>query len=399
MFFDIHPFINKNLSRSFLIIPFGLIFVTNLLITQINGFEYAGELAIFSGSSSFLAILFGMQWDIEVLVRNKEKLLSSIYSGIATVTFLFLLSLILYFVLSMLHSDFYLFLISSAALVGINEILLSSLIKLHKYKVWIFIRSIPPIALLIFSTSLFKVELAWFYAQLIATILVTVYYLVSFNFFINKDFTLDLKNLFFRSSSLIPITLSTLMSNSILLFCLLGISYSLSDFETGLWVNAYRIFSLPIVLAAGIAIPFVLSKIGDSNFNLKFKIFFKYFIVMLALIMLFIPMIYFYGTEFFKLLTNTDYNLESYLCIVIYLSATMHCLIQNMRSFFHSINRVGSFLFILVFFILLIGLLFINSSSELLELISERIFYITFFVFTLIILNLWYVKTSFQFKK
>ena len=98
MFFDIYPFINKNLSRSFLIIPFGLIFVTNLLITQINGFEYAGELAIFSGSSSFLAILFGMQWDIEVLVRNKEKLLSSIYSGIATVTFLFLLSLILYFV-------------------------------------------------------------------------------------------------------------------------------------------------------------------------------------------------------------------------------------------------------------------------------------------------------------
>ena len=47
MFFDIYPFINKNLSRSFLIIPFGLIFVTNLLITQINGFEYAGELAIF----------------------------------------------------------------------------------------------------------------------------------------------------------------------------------------------------------------------------------------------------------------------------------------------------------------------------------------------------------------
>ena len=99
---------------------------------------------------------------------------------------------------------------------------------------------------------------------------------------------------------------------------------------------------------------------------------------MLALIMLFIPMIYFYGTEFFKLLTNTDYNLESYLCIVIYLSATMHCLIQNMRSFFHSINRVGSFLFILVFFILLIGLLFINSSSELLELISERIFTLHF---------------------
>ena len=73
---DTQFFDSKNLSRPLVIIPFGLIFIVNLIITQVNGFGYAGELAIFSAASSFLAILFSMQWDIEILIRDKDKMLS-----------------------------------------------------------------------------------------------------------------------------------------------------------------------------------------------------------------------------------------------------------------------------------------------------------------------------------
>ena len=53
-------------------LPFFLIFVINLLITRLEGFEYAGDLAIFTGISTFISMIFSNRWDVEMLVKKEE---------------------------------------------------------------------------------------------------------------------------------------------------------------------------------------------------------------------------------------------------------------------------------------------------------------------------------------
>ena len=385
---DTQFFDSKNLSRPLVIIPFGLIFIVNLIITQVNGFGYAGELAIFSAASSFLAILFSMQWDIEILIRDKDKMLVSIYSGILVATFFFTVSIGLYFLLNFLSFNFYLFLTSSATLLAINEILLSGLVKLKKYKIWILVRSLTPIMLFFFAINQFSIELTWLFAQLVPLIALVLFYFGSFKSNLINGFSISLKNLFSRSCKLLSLTASYLISNSILLFCLIGISFSLDNYEAGLWVNAYRIFSAPVVLSSSIILPFVLSKIGDIAYISKFKIFYKYLLGMTLLLIFISPFVYFFGSTTFKTLTNSSSIIEGYLCIPLCWIGAMPCLIQNMRSFFHSIDKAETFLVILILFIFLIGAIFFSVSSISLVQISERIFYSTFFIFILIILNL-----------
>ena len=108
---EIQNIFSKHSHKSLFIIPFGLIFVVNLLITQINGFEYAGQFAVFYGASSFIAILFGMQWDIEVLVRKRKMLEFSIFYGMFTVLCFLIAFSIFYFFFNVFQTRYYLYLI------------------------------------------------------------------------------------------------------------------------------------------------------------------------------------------------------------------------------------------------------------------------------------------------
>jgi len=384
MYHEIQNTFSKHFQKSLVIIPFGLIFVVNLIITQINGFEYAGKFAVFYGASSFIAILFGMQWDIEVLVRERRRLEFSIIFGILTVLCYLVIFSVFYIFISYLQNEYYLYLIIAASFMAINEILFNGLIKTKKYQNWILIKSLSPIALLILTINQVSLELTWLYAQVFPLSVLTISYLYNTDNFQFKN-TLNHSPIFFQQLiKLTPITLSTLISNSILLFCLIGITYKLGSFEAGIWVNAYRVFSLPIVLCGAIGLPFILSAIGENTYVNKFKLFSKYLIFIFAIVLLILPIIYIYGINIFQALTKSTYLMTGSFCLIIFLTGAAHSIIQNMRSFFQSINRTYIFLTILIIFIFFICSLFLSSSLYSFENISNRIFYITLTTFFII---------------
>jgi len=384
MYHEIQNTFSKHFQKSLVIIPFGLIFVVNLIITQINGFEYAGKFAVFYGASSFIAILFGMQWDIEVLVRERRRLEFSIIFGILTVLCYLVIFSVFYIFISYLQNEYYLYLIIAASFMAINEILFNGLIKTKKYQNWILIKSLSPIALLILTINQVSLELTWLYAQVFPLSVLTILYLYNTDNFQFKN-TLNHSPIFFQQLiKLTPITLSTLISNSILLFCLIGITYKLGSFEAGIWVNAYRVFSLPIVLCGAIGLPFILSAIGENTYVNKFKLFSKYLIFIFAIVLLILPIIYIYGINIFQALTKSTYLMTGSFCLIIFLTGAAHSIIQNMRSFFQSINRTYIFLTILIIFIFFICSLFLSSSLYSFENISNRIFYITLTTFFII---------------
>lgn len=392
MYHEIQNTFSKHFQKSLVIIPFGLIFVVNLLITQINGFEYAGKFAVFYGASSFIAILFGMQWDIEVLVRERRKLEFSIIFGILTVLCYLIIFSIFYILISYLQTEYYLYLIIAASFIAINEILFNGLIKTKKYQNWILIKSLSPIALLILTINQVSLELTWLYAQVFPLSVLTILYLYNIDNFQFKN-TLNHSPIFFQQLiKLVPITLSTLISNSILLFCLIGITYKLGSFEAGIWVNAYRVFSLPIVLCGAIGLPFILSTIGENTYVNKFKLFSKYLIFIFAIVILILPIIYIYGINIFQVLTKSTYLMTGSFCLIIFLTGAAHSIIQNLRSFFQSINRTYIFLTILIIFIFFICSLFLSSSLYSFENISNRIFYITLTTFFIINLYLIFLR-------
>jgi len=384
MYHEIQNTFSKHFQKSLVIIPFGLIFVVNLIITQINGFEYAGKFAVFYGASSFIAILFGMQWDIEVLVRERRRLEFSIIFGILTVLCYLVIFSVFYIFISYLQNEYYLYLIIAASFMAINEILFNGLIKTKKYQNWILIKSLSPIALLILTINQVSLELTWLYAQVFPLSVLTISYLYNTDNFQFKN-TLNHSPIFFQQLiKLTPITLSTLISNSILLFCLIGITFKLGSFEAGIWVNAYRVFSLPIVLCGAIGLPFILSAIGENTYVNKFKLFSKYLIFIFAIVLLILPIIYIYGINIFQALTKSTYLMTGSFCLIIFLTGAAHSIIQNMRSFFQSINRTYIFLTILIIFIFFICSLFLSSSLYSFENISNRIFYITLTTFFII---------------
>ncbi len=399
MYHEIQNIFSKHSQKSLVIIPFGLIFIVNLLITQLNGFEYAGKFAVFYGASSFIAILFGMQWDIEVLVRKRKKLEFSIIFGILTVLCFLIAFLNFYFFFNFFQTVYYLYLIIAATFIAINEILFSGLIKTKKYKTWVLIRSFSPITLFILTVNQVSLELTWVYAQIIPLLALTIFYLSNINNFQLTNSLKDSSDFFPKIIQLIPITLSTLISNSILLFCLIGISYSLGSFEAGIWVNAYRVFSLPIILCGAIILPFILSTIGERSYRYKFKLFSRYLLFILTLGTLITPAIYFYGVNIFQILTKSSYIMTESLALIIFFTAAAHALIQNMRSFFQSIDRTHIFLITLIIFIFFIYILFLGSSSTSFEEMSYKIFYITLITFLIINLYFVFLKFNYELKK
>ena len=396
---EIQNIFSKHSRKSLLIIPFGLIFVVNLLITQINGFEYAGQFAVFYGASSFIAILFGMQWDIEVLVRKRKMLEFSIFYGMFTVLCFLIAFSIFYFFFNVFQTRYYLYLIIAASLIAINEILFNGLIKTKQYQAWVLIRSFSPISLLILTVNQVSLELTWVYAQIIPLLALSILYLTNIH---NFQFFHPLKQsseFFSKLTQLIPITLSTLISNSILLFCLIGISYRLGSFEAGIWVNAYRVFSLPIVLCGAIILPFTLSTIGEHPYGYKFKLFSRYLLFILVLVIAIVPVIYLYGVNIFQILTKSTYIMTEPLALIIFFTGAAHTLIINMRSFFHSIDRAYILLTTLIIFIFFICLLFLDPTLTSFEDISYKISFISFITLLIIIFYLLYLKANHESKK
>ena len=377
-------FFGLEANKIFLAAPFFIIFLANIFITQVRGLEYAGRLAVFAGISSFLAIILSLRWDSEILVKPLEKMISSLESGILTVLSLFLLILTIFFLLGLnLDSSRYLFLlVTSGALIALYELFLNSLLKVNNIKKYILFRLIPPVLLFLISFNGSSEEIAWLFSFLIPTVFLLASTLEKFSLI---EIRMKALLIFINNSKdkIIP-TISSLISNSIPLLWLLIVSALLGEAEAGIWINAYRIFSLPVAFCGAVILPFVLASIGDQNrSHKKFSLMSRFNLILLIIAIITVGFSSVLGQASFSFLIKNDISIDRAIIFSIIAISFMQYSLQYWKEVYQSINRTKIFFFILVIELLLGSLIYFFYTGDNIKLLVLTILLVTILPYSL----------------
>ena len=160
-------------TRAAVGLPFFLIFIVNLYITRLHGFVYAGELAVFAGVSTFISILLSMRWDVEILVKENNKLSESLSNGITTIFIFSFILLFVYFIFYSLNRNdsFDIFLLYSAILIAFYELHINIFLKKNEIINFVVLRLVPPLLLVLFSIEGFTPGQAWFFSYLFSLLI------------------------------------------------------------------------------------------------------------------------------------------------------------------------------------------------------------------------------------
>ena len=384
-------------QKFYLAIPFFLVFVVNIFITQIRGLEFAGKLAIFSGICTFLSFFFSYRWDTEVLVKSKENLTDSIQSGILISFSVLIFCLIILLILHKFVDEraYFIMIIGSAALLVIYEILLNAFLKIDFIKTYVTFRFIPPLILFVLCINNYAEYTAWFFSLLIPAVLLFV---ISFQKFSLKDnLNLATKEFILKTRSKLIPTLSTAITNSLPLLWLLIIFSFFGDREAGIWINIYRIFSLPFAFFGAALLPYVLSLIGDLTSNSqKFNFMFKFEILIFSTAALCLLYSYFFGQISFSFLTQQEVLIHKNLFFCVIAVSFMQYSLQYWKEIFQSIERTSSFFFIMLIQLLFgISVYFLANSGNLEEL-AYIILFSTFIPFASAALLISYLYKSYK---
>ena len=386
-----------NFSRAIFALPFFLIFLANLIITRVQGFNYAGELAVFAGISTFISIFLSMRWDIEILVKNKINLRDSLRKGIMTVVFLSIFLLITFYLINLnypLHS-FSVYLIYSAILIALYELHINIFLKVESIKSFVILRTIPPILLIFFSSLDFSPDRAWFFSYLISLLLL----ILSVQIYHKEVWTIEFPSLNFLQNFklMFPPTVSALIANSISVVWLVSIFNYFGSNEAGIWINAYRITSLSIAFCGAVILPLVLVSIGNQISN-KDKLFMMLkFSFLLLVIFIFTSLIFLYkGQVIFNLLTNNDSYIDNTFLAIVLTIGTMQYFMQYWKEVFQSINRTTAIMLILLVELLLVILLyFFGINFTLIGFINSLLLITSLsFSFTLILIFISFLKSK-----
>ncbi len=320
-------------------IPFFLIFVVNLFITRIQGFEFAGDLAIFTGISTFISMIFSMRWDVEILVKKEESLSDSLSSGIYTVLSFGTISLVSYYLFSSIGwlRGFDVLLIYTAILVGLYELHINVFLKKERFLIFLILRALPHLLLVIFVLLKFSPALSWFFSFSISIIFI----LLSIHIFFKEvwNFPSDTLSFLKKSKRMIVPSISALIANSITVFWLLIVSIKYGSYDAGVWVNAFRISSLPIAFCGAVVMPLVLLSIGRKEFykekfiemfNFSYLLIFVFFIMSIGLII--------NGENLFNFLTKSDYSINNITLFSILIIAFIQLFMQYWKELYQSIN-------------------------------------------------------------
>ncbi|MDB9885293.1 hypothetical protein OAC94_01655 [Gammaproteobacteria bacterium] len=327
-----------------------MIFFSNLFITQNRGFDYAGELAIFMASTSFVAIIVGMRWDIEILTKSIDLAGKNILNGAFSIILLSSVLLLLYLATSLIQQNInYVFyaIVFSAFFLAFYELLSNFLLKLNKINFFLVFRCLPYILLMLFSSTqitLITSEIAWFCSILISFLmLVTISWgqLIRLKLFHLESLTSRIHALY---SKIIPM-ISALITNSIILLWLLIIHRNFGEEIVGIWVNLYRIFPLPFALIGAVFLPFYLHSLSSKSSQKKqiLKIG-ELHTAMLVLFLACLAISFFYGNELFQLLTGSKQSIQPTAIYCTLGIGLFQYSLLNWRDLFQSIGREKIFL-------------------------------------------------------
>ena len=329
-------------------IPFFLIFIVNLFITRIEGFEYAGDLAIFTGISTFISMFFSMRWDVEILVKKEENLPGSLSSGIYSVVSFGAISLTSYYLFSSIGwvEGFDVLLIYTAILVALYELHINIFLKKERFLFFLILRALPHLLLVVFVLFQFSPAFSWFFSFSISVILILLFIHIFFNEVWN--FPLDPLSYLKNSKRMIVPSISALIANSITVFWLLIISVKYGSYEAGVWINAFRISSLPIAFCGAVVMPLVLLSIGRKEFYKEKFIEMFNFSYLLGLVFLIMAIgLFINGENLFKFLTKSNYLISNITLFSILIIAFIQFFMQYWKELYQSINMTLPILIIL----------------------------------------------------
>ena len=103
------------------------------MILQIHGIGYSGTLAYVGVVSTFLAVMVNLKWDIEIMVNNHLELHESLLDSSITI---FLMAFVVIFFNLIIGSPLPVYIIFSAIIIAIHELLVSILFvqkKIYRY--------------------------------------------------------------------------------------------------------------------------------------------------------------------------------------------------------------------------------------------------------------------------
>jgi len=381
----------------YIALPIAVVFLANIFITQIKGFSFIGQIAIFTAASNLFAIIAAHRMDIEILSDSREDSKMKLINGMIGAFIIIILSLpILSFFLFTDYMD-YLFILLLSLSISLNEILTSFFLRNDSYKKYILFKSLPPIALIFFSISYDSPLTAWLssYSFVLCFILANI-------FFETKGSQLNYSLIFKHCikniiTKIAPTTVALISAFGSFLWLFL-INYKIGAEAAGIWSNIYRIFSLPIILYLSIFLPISLLEVGQSASTIKkfthLKIFtFKYSLLSITLIL--VSMMF--GQFLFSFFTGYSEVISYKVLMPIIFFIILKNFIGYHQSFFQAFKKNFILLFVLSIEIALAGYLMISNQAFELEYLLNTIFLSLLLCFS--ILFIYICKLNFSIKR
>ena len=328
-----------------------------LLILKMNGIGYSGTLAYVGIVSTFLAVLINLRWDIEIMVNNQLALHESLFDSSVTIILMTIIVLSLNIIVG---SPLSIYIILSAIIISIHELLVSILFvqkKIYRYSLF---RTIPAIALIFFASSGLEAELIWPASFFISVLFLSIYFVSLFKKAITGISIKRLKKIKFQHKFYAAITATTFSFFSALFVIIINYYYG-GDY-VGLWSNTIRIFNSLLIFLLGASLPFVLNIIRDKKTDSeKAKIFFYFWLSFCPLLILSLFLASNLGEYILSFFMTYDFEVSNvYLSYIVLISIAIS-FVGSAQALYQGINKS----------ILLLGMIFISASTGLIYFFND----------------------------
>ena len=328
-----------------------------LMILQMNGIGYSGTLAYVGVVSTFLAVLINLRWDIEIMVNNHNALHESLFDSSVTII---LMTFIVLFFNTIIGSPLPAYIILSAIIIAIHELLVSILFVQKKIYTYSFFRTIPAIALIFFALVNLEAEIIWPASFFISALFLSIYYRTLFRKAISGMNISRIRRIKFLHKFNAAITATTFSFFSACFVIVINFYYG-SDY-VGLWSNTIRIFNSLLIFLLGASLPFVLNIIRDKETNSeKVKMFFYLWISFCPLIVLSFFAVSNWGQYILSFFMTYDFEVSNaYLSYIVLISVAIS-FVGSSQALYQGINK-SIFLLAMIFISAVIGLIYIFND-------------------------------------
>lgn len=345
-----------------------------LMILQIHGIGYSGTLAYVGVVSTFLAVMINLKWDIEIMVNNHLALHESLFESSVTI---FLMTLIVLFFNLIIGSPFPAYIIFSAVIIAIHELLVSVLFVQKKIYRYSFFRTLPAIALILFALVDIKAEIIWPVSFFISVIFLSIYFRTLFKKVLLSLDLIRIKKIKFLHKFYAAITASTFSFFSAFFVIIINF-YHGSDY-VGLWSNTIRIFNSLLIFLLGASLPFVLNMIRDKKTHSeKVKLFFYLWIFFCPLIVLSFFVASNWGEFILSFFITYDFEVTNRYLGYIVLIAVAISFVGSSQGLYQGINK-SIVLLSMIFISAIVGVFyFFNNLHSFISLLEIFLISISF---------------------